>query len=542
MQPLSFTRMLTLFTGLIFALTCTAAEIPPGDRENLAAEQTFTYRMGAEIPTLDPQLNEDSEGFDVLRDLFEGLFNQDTTGKLTPGVAKEVQSTNNNRTFTFLLRNDARWSNGDPVTAHDFVYAWRRAVDPQTASPYSWYISLATVSNADDIIAGKKTPTDLGVKAVDDFTLEVQLDQSLPYFPEMTTYATLFPVHQATVEEHGIKWTRPENTVSNGAYVLTEHVPNEYHMRKRNAMYWNNEATVIDTVVGRVINDENQALTRYLAGEVDHTGIPAGQYPNLVKKHPDEATSVPILCTYYYAFNHTESANPGLHDVRVRKALSYAVDRNLLVNQVLKGGQHPAYNFVHRATAGFEMPTIEYSSVPQNELDARAKDLMTAAGYGPGNPLTLKLIYNTSESHKQIATVISQLWKQKLGVQTELVNYEWKTYLQIRQTQAFDIARAAWCGDYNEASTFLDLMTTASTSNAGRFSNPEVDRLMSESKTLEDPQDNYTAVELILADEMALIPIYHYTSVFMLNSQIKGWPYDNVQKNWYSKDLYRIKN
>ena len=542
MQKFHLTRNFTLLTSLIFTLTCTAADIPSSDQDNLAAEQTFTYRMLDEIPTLDPQLNEDSEGYDVLRDLFEGLFNQDSTGKLAPGVAKEFQSTNNNRTFTFHLRNDARWSNGDPVTAHDFVYAWRRAVDPNTASPYSWYISLATVSNADDIIAGNKSPEDLGVTAVDDFTLEVQLDQSLPYFPEMTTYATLFPVHQATVESHGIKWTRPENIVSNGAYVLTEHVPNEYHMRKRNTMYWNNEATVINTVIGRVINDENQALTRYFAGEVDHTGIPAGQYPNLVEKYPDEATSVPILCTYYYAINHTDSANPGLHDVRVRKALSYAIDRNLLVNQVLKGGQYPAYNFVHRATAGFEMPVIDYSSIPQNELDAKAKDLMTEAGFGPGNPLTLKLIYNTSESHKQIATVISQLWKQKLGVQTELVNYEWKTYLQIRQTQDFDIARAAWCGDYNEASTFLDLMTTASTSNSGRFSNPEVDRLMAESKALEDPQDNYTAVELILADEMALMPIYHYTSVFMLNSQIKGWPYDNVQKNWYSKDLYRIVN
>ena len=542
MQQISLTRIFSLLTSLIFTLTCTAAEIPSSDQENLAAEQTFTYRILDEIPTLDPQLNEDSEGYDVLRDLFEGLFNQDSTGKLAPGVAKEFQSANNNRTFTFLLRNDARWSNGDPLTAHDFVYAWRRAVDPKTASPYSWYISLATVKNADDIIAGKKPPEDLGVKAVDDFTLEVQLDQSLPYFPEMTTYATLFPVHQATIENHGIKWTRPENIVSNGAYILTEHVPNEFHKRKRNAMYWNDKATVIDTVIGRVINDENQALTRYFAGEVDHTGIPAGQYPNLVKKYPDEATSVPILCTYYYAINHTESANPGLHDVRVRKALSYAIDRNLLVDQVLKGGQYPAYNFVHRATAGFELPVIDYSTISQNELDAKAKDLMTAAGYGSENPLTLKLIYNTSESHKQIATVISQLWKQKLGVQTELVNYEWKTYLQIRQTQEFDLARAGWCGDYNEASTFLDLMTTASTSNSGRFSNPDVDRLMAESKTLEDPQDNYTEVELILADEMALIPIYHYTSVFMLNSQIKGWPYDNVQKNWYSKDLYRINN
>ncbi|MYI89100.1 MAG: oligopeptide ABC transporter substrate-binding protein OppA, partial [Gammaproteobacteria bacterium] len=153
MQQIPLIRIFTLLTGLIFSITCIAADIPPSDQENLAAEQTFIYRMLDEFPTLDPQLNEDSEGFDVLRDLFEGLFNQDSTGKLAPGVAKDFKSTNNNRTFTFLLRNDARWSNGDPVTAHDFVYAWRRALDPEPASPYSWYISLATVSNADDIIA-----------------------------------------------------------------------------------------------------------------------------------------------------------------------------------------------------------------------------------------------------------------------------------------------------------------------------------------------------------------------------------------------------
>ena len=542
MQPRPLTRIFTLITGLIISFTCTAADIPSNDLDNLADEQTFTYRKPAEIPTLDPQLNEDSEGYDVLRDLFEGLFNQDTTGKLAPGVAKEVRSSNNNRTFTFILRDDAKWSNGDSVTAHDFVYAWRRAVDPETASPYSWYISLATITNADDIIAGNKSPEELGVKAVDEFTLEVQLDQSLPYFPEMTTYATLFPVHQATIESHGKKWTRPENMVSNGAYVLTEHVPNEYHMRNRNTLYWNNDATVIDTVIGRVINDENQALTRYLAGEVDHTGIPAGQYPNLVEKYPNEATSVPILCTYFYAINYTESGNPALQDVRVRTALSYTIDRKLLVEQVLKGGQYPAYNFVHRATAGFKIPEIGYASIPQSELDSRAKELMVEAGYGPDNPLKLMLMYNTSESHKQVATVISQLWKQKLGVQTELVNYEWKTYLEVRRAHDFEMTRVGWCGDYNEASTFLDLMTTASSTNTGRYSNPEVDRLMAESKTLDDPQGNYTAVEQILAEDMALIPIYHYTSVFMLNSQIKGWPYDNVQKNWYSKDLYRVNN
>ena len=516
-----------------------AATSHPVTGESLSDNQTFTYRLLDEVPTLDPQLNQDSEGFNVLRDLFEGLLNQNSEGNLIPGVAERYNASNQNRTYIFYLRENAKWSNGDPVTADDFVYAWRRAVDPATASPYAWYVELSSVVNASAIIAGEKPPSELGVKALDDHTLEVRLEQSLPYFPEMTTYATFFPAHRPTIEAHGSVWTRPGNMVSNGAYVLTDHVPNEYHSRQRNPMYWNNQATIIEKVTGRVINDENQALTRYLADELDQTGIPAGQYPNLKNLYPDEATSAPLLCTYYFAVNHTDSANPALQDVKVRKALSWSLDRDVLVDSVLKGGQYPAYNFTHRATAGFEPPVIEYGTLTQAERDAEARRLMAEAGYGADTPLNLKLIYNTSESHKQIATVASQMWKQKLGVETELVNFEWKTYLDIRKNQQFDLARSGWCGDYNEASTFLDLMTSTSGANDGRYSNSQVDALMRESKTLTDPKPNYYQVEIMVADDMAIIPIYHYTSVFMLKSDIEGWPYNNVQQNWYSKDLYR---
>ena len=516
-----------------------AATSHPVTGESLSDNQTFTYRLLDEVPTLDPQLNQDSEGFNVLRDLFEGLLNQNSEGNLVPGVAERTIASNQNRTYIFYLRENAKWSNGDPVTADDFVYAWRRAVDPATASPYAWYVELTSIVNAAAIIAGEIPPSELGIKALDDHTLEVRLEQSLPYFPEMTTYATFFPAHRPTIEAHGSAWTRPGNMVSNGAYVLTDHVPNEYHSRQRNPMYWNNQATIIEKVTGRVINDENQALTRYLADELDQTGIPAGQYPNLKNLYPDEATSAPLLCTYYFTINHTDSANPALRNVKVRKALSWSLDRHVLVDLVLKGGQYPAYNFTHRATAGFEPPVIEYGTLTQAERDAEAKRLMAEAGYGADTPLNLKLIYNTSESHKQIATVASQMWKQKLGVEIELVNFEWKTYLDIRKNQQFDLARSGWCGDYNEASTFLDLMTSTSGANDGRYSNSQVDALMRESKTLTDPKPNYYQVEMMIADDMAIIPIYHYTSVFMLKSDIKGWPYNNVQQNWYSKDLYR---
>ena len=515
-----------------------AAGTHPVTGEALADDQTFTYRLLDQFPTLDPQLNQDVSGFHVIRDLFEGLLGQDAKGDLVPGVATGYTASDGNTTYTFILREDARWSNGDPVTAHDFVYAWRRAVDPATASPYGWYLELTEMVNAKEILAGERDPAKLGVRAVDDHTLEVRLATPLPYFPAMTTYATLFPTHRATIEAHGADWTASGNLVSNGAYVLGEVVLNEYHTRVRNPMYWGADRVIIEKVTGLVINDVNQALTRYRAGELDHLEpLPPGQYPALREELPDEATSVPRLCSYYYAFNHTASGNPALRDVRVRRALSLAIDREIIVGQVLKGGQWPAYNFTHFKTAGFEMPDIAYAKLTRAERDAEAKRLFAESGL---KDLTLKLIYNTSESHKQIATVVTQMWKQKLGVTTELANFEWKTYIGIRRNQEFDLARSGWCGDYNEASTFLDLLTTTHGSNDGKYSNERVDELMRASKTAEEPAVIYGEVERILAEDMAIIPIYHYANTFLLSADIRGWPYDNVENNWYSKNLYRV--
>ena len=538
-RPLLLSAALLLTAAPLLAQTA-----HPETGEPLAADQTFTYRLLDQFPTLDPHLNEETAGFHVIRQIFEGLMTQDAEGNLAPGVATAVTANDDNTVYTFALRPEARWSNGDPVTAHDFVYGWRRAADPATASPYAWYVELTSIANAAEIVAGDAAPDTLGVTALDDHTLQVTLTQPLPYFPAMTTYATLFPAHRATIEAHGADWTKPENIVGNGAYTLQDIALNEFFRLAKSETYWDAAGTVVTEVTGLVINDDNQALTRYRAGELDHLEpLPAGQYPALLAEMPDQATSVPRLCSYYYTFNHTESGEPALRDARVRTALSYAIDRDVIVNAVLKGGQKPAYNFTHWATAGFESPLIEYATWDQAERDARAKALweeVTAEGIVPAGGLTLDLIYNTSESHKQIATVVSQMWKQKLGVETTLSNFEWQTYLEIRGEQKFDIARSAWCGDYNEASTFLDLLRSDNPSNDGRFGNETYDAIMAASKTAADPQPNYTQAEQILAADMAIAPVYHYANTFLLRADIKGWPYGNVENNWYVKDFYRV--
>ncbi len=538
-----------LTTAKIALLTTTIAAGPiwadghathPDTGETLASDQTFTYRVLDEHSSVDPQVVEDVSGAEIVRDLFEGLMNQDADGNLVPGVATGFEANEANDVYTFTLRDNAKWSDGTPVTAHDFVYAWQRAVNPELASPYAWYMELMSIENAKEIIAGEKQIEELGVEAVDDRTLRVNLSEPLPYFATMTTHSTTFPAPKHVIEEHGAEWTKPGNIVSNGAYVLTEHVPSERSVRERNPMYWDNENTIIDKTVALVINDENQALTRYLAGELDRTEVPAGQYPRLKQEYPDEAISFPRLCNYYYTFNLSDSGPEAFKDQRVRHALSLAVDRKIIVENILAGGQPEAYTFTPGATAGFEIPENPVATMTQSERDDLARELLQQAGYGPDNPLKFDMIYNTSEAHNKIAVAMSQMWKQKLGVEASLANMEWKTFLDTRGAQNFELARGAWCGDYNEASTFLDLLTSESGYNDGKYSNAKVDELMRQAKSSSDPQPLYSEVEFILSNEMPVIPIYHYAGVYMLDDDLGGWPVNNVEQNWYSKDLYKI--
>lgn len=512
----------------------------PETGETLAMDQTFTYRDIDESPSIDPGVAEDSAGGDILRDLFEGLMNQDAAGNLVPGVATGFEASDDGLVYTFTLRDNAKWSNGDTVTAGDFEYAWKRAASPELASPYSWYIELMSLENASEVIAGDMETSALGVTAIDDTTLEVRLSQPLPYFPQMVVHFTTFPVHEATVTEHGSDWTKPGNMVSNGAYMLTEHVPQEKLVRERNAEYWDNDNTIIEKVTSLVINDENIALTRYLAGELDRTDVPAGQFPRLAAEYPDQAVSVPLACSYYYTVNMTDTTNPALLDPQVREALSLAVNRDVIVENVLAGGQKPAYTFTHWATAGFETPETPISAMSQEDRNAKAAELMEAAGYGSDNPLTLNLIYNTSDSHKSVAVAISQMWKQTLGVEITLDNQEWQTFLETRGNQDYEIARAGWCADYNEASTFLDLMQSESGYNDAKYVNARVDELLAEAKTSDNPQAAYTEVEQIITGDVPIIPIYHYAAVKMFAENLEGWPLENFQQNWYSRDLYKI--
>jgi len=513
-----------------------AADVPAGTK--LADVQQLVKGNGSEPATLDPHKTEGTVESNILRDLFEGLVASGPKGEVLPAMA-ESWETKDNKHFVFHLRKDAKWSNGDPVTAHDFEFAFKRAVDPKTASPYSWYLEIPTIVNASEIIAGKKAADTLGVKAVDDYTFEVQLEKAVPYFVSMLSHTTTYPVPKKVIEKFGDKWTQPGNMVSNGAYVLKDWVVNERVDVERNSNYWNNAKTVINKVTYLPIQSTNAELNRYLAGEVDLTyNMPIERFKQMKKELPNEVKVSGYVGTYYYQYNFKHKP---FDDVRVRTALSYAIDRNVIADKVMGKGETPGYTLVPDFVDGFKPVAPAWSKLTQAERDAKAKELLTEAGYGPGKPLKFELLYNTDDNHKKVAVAVASMWK-KLGVQVSLVNQEWKTYLETKKQGQFDVGRAGWIADYNEASSMLDLMQTTHGNNDGKYSNPAFDKLMNESRNQVDADARnklYVQAEEILAKDMPIAPIYQYVTSRMVKSYVGGYP-ANPLDNLYSKDMYII--
>ncbi len=535
-------KHLLLSTILALVALPAFADKNPRTGEDLANNQDYTYRMLDSVKSLDPQLISSVEDSDVARGLFEGLFNEDGDGNLVPAGAVSYTVSEDKLVYTFKLRPESKWSDGTSVTAADYVYGWQRLVDPALASEYAYYLELAQVKNAGAVTAGTAKAADLGVKALDDLTLEVTLENPIPYFTKMLTNSATFPAPKAAIDKFGADWTKQPNIVTNGAYLLSEVVDGEKYVEVKNPNYWDAKNVIMSPITALVINDEDAALTRYQAGELDRTDVPSGQYPHLKEQFPAEAISTPYACAYDYIINMAAGkGNEALKDVRVRKALSYAVDRDVIVNNILQGGQTPAYSWTPPAINGYAMPDIDYSHWTQAERNDKAKALLAEAGFGPDHPLQLTLNYNTSDAHKKIAVAVQQMWKQTLGVELTPNNYEWKVHTDKLIAGDFEMARYAWCADYNEASTFLDLYTGYSTNNDGKYSNPDYDKLMKDAKGMADPSANYTKAEGILAADMPIIPIYHYAKVDMIKPDLKGLPQHDVMQFWYAKDLYRIK-
>lgn len=525
----------SLFTPVV---TISAfADVIPEDVQ-LAAEQVLVRANDAEAATLDPAKAEGMPEMHILRDLFEGLVIQDRDGNIIPGVAQSWE-TKDNQTFVFHLRKDAKWSNGDPVTADDFVYALRRAVDPQLASPNVWYLEMTSIKNIVDVAEGKLPVEELGVKALDKYTLRFELESKVPYFVAMTGHTSMMPVHKSTVEQGGKPWSDPKQFVGNGAFVLDKWVVNERIELKKNPNYWDADNTHLTNVTYIPFENQNASINRYVVGEVDITSdVPTHMAQKLEQEYQDAYTVVPLLCTYYYAFNTTR---PPFDDVRVRQAVSYSIMRDVITNGVTQVGNLPAYTFAHQYTAGFDATQPDYSNWTQQQRDEKARQLLEEAGYGKDKPLDFKLLYNTSESNKAIAVAIASMLSDNLDAKVELENQEWKSYLVARKQGNFDVMRASWCGDYNEASTFLSLLRSDSSGNFARYQSTEYDQAMDNALATTDDkkrQAYYDEAEKLIAADVPIAPIYYYMQARLVRPNVGGFAKNNVEGRIYSKDLY----
>jgi len=502
------------------------------------AEVATLHRgLSVEPESVDPHKSRSVQAAEVLRDIGEGLLSYSAAGELVGGVANEWTVAENGLTYTFYLRDDARWSNGDAVTAEDFAFSFRRLVDPGTAAFYAQMLS--SIVNVRAIVAGEKPPQDLGVNAVDERTLVITLDQPTPYLLSLLTHPSTFPVHRGSITQHGKSFARPGNLISNGAYKLDAWQPGSVLMLSRNEHYWNNDETAIDAVNHHVLTQEMTELNRYRAGEIHITGsVPPDSFKQLRSERPAELHIAPYLAVYYYGFNLTKA--PFKDNRQLRAALSMAIDRDVLVEQITGRGEAPAYSWVPPGVDNYEPRRLAYADKSQDERNAHARRLMHEAGYGPDNPLQIELRYNTSDTQQRMALAIQAMWKDALGVQTTLINEEFQVLLANMQAREItQVFRSSWTGDYNDAHTFLSIMESGNPANLPGYASAEYDSLMQRAAGQVDLDRRRLWLEeaerVLLADH-AVIPLYFYVSKHLVSPDVVGWG-DNVLDYHYSQHL-----
>ena len=501
------------------------------------AVATLNRGLVSDPESLDPHKARSTQAAEILRDIGEGLMTYSANGDLGGGVAESWEISDDGLTYTFKLRETARWSNGDAVTAEQFVFSLRRLVDPTTAAFYAE--ALAGLSNAAEIVAGELAPSELGVAAPDSRTLIMMLRQPTPYLLSLLTHPSTFPVHPGSVEQHGDNFTRPENLQSNGAYRLESREAASVLRLVRNEQYWNNAATSIDAVNYHVITQEMSELNRFRAGELDITGtVAADSFATVREQYADQLHVTPYLGVYYYGFNLTKP--PFKDNPQLRQALSMAIDRDTLVEKVTGRGEVAAYSWVPPGVNNYQPIRFSYADMSQEERNATARRLYREAGYSEDNPAQIEIRYNTADVQRRIALAIQSMWADALGVETTLVNEEFQVLMaNMREANVTQVFRSSWIGDYNDAHTFLSILQGGNPANMPRFNNELFDKRMEDAAAQTDLHKRrlfLEEAERVLLREHPVIPLYFYVSSHLVGPRVQGWG-DNILDYHYSQHL-----
>ncbi|MFD1989494.1 ABC transporter substrate-binding protein [Paenibacillus nicotianae] len=497
-----------------------------------AAAQDLHINMSAEPPTFDPAQAKDSQTNTALKLMYEGLTRMGADGNPVPGVAEKWDISEDGLKYTFHLRDNAQWSNGEPVTASDFAYAWERVLSPKTTPASEYAYQLYYIKNGQEFNEGKvKDFADVGVKVVDDKTLEVTLANPTPYWLGLTSFYTYYPVNKKNVEANPQWASKADTMITNGAFNLTTWTTGQELAWTKNAKYWDASSIKLNTITSSLVNSGATEFSSYQSGQLDYAGAPTGeiptdQIPAAKQQYPDQFQAKGIASTYYYLFNVKEKP---FNNLKIRQAFSMAINRQAIVDNVTLGGQIPAYGYVPPGIKGNnEEFRTEYKDSYFTEDLAKAKQLlaegMKEEGYTTLPEITL--IYNSSEAHQKIALAIADMWKNNLGISVKTQNQEWSVFLDNRQSGNYQIARAGWSADYNDPMTFMDMWMTGNGNNDAKYSNPEYDKLLKDAQATQDNakrmDDMSKAEKILVQDDMAMMPIYYYTSVSLVKPNLKG--------------------
>ena len=495
----------------------------------------IAVNFASEPNTIDPALNSAVDGAVMINHIFEGLYKwvDDGSGNATLalGQAQEVTPNADKTVYTVKLRDDIKWSDGKDVVAADFVYAWQRLVDPNTAADYCYMADI--ILNANEIMAGEMDKSELGVKAIDEKTLEITLHTACPYFEEIMAFPALMPIRSDIIEQYGDQWTfSPETYIGNGQYKMAEWSHNEFIKLVPSETYYDVDKLGPKVIKFALMDDTNAIYAAYRSGSLNFIQeVPVDEIPGLLSS--GELKVHPYLGTYYCCFNTSKAP---FDDVRVREAFSLVIDRNYIVENVTKTGQMPATAFVPSGISDAPGAKDDFRAVGGDYMDVsaekyqenceRARQLLAEAGYpnGEGFPI-VEYLYNTSDNHRLIGEALQNMWQTELGVTVNLVNQEWNTFLDTRKNGDYSIARNGWIADYNDPMRFLDMWLTGGGNTAAQYSNPDYDALIMQAKSTSDLAERmslmHQAEDILMGQDVVHAAIYFYTDKYM-SQGIKG--------------------